>query len=36
VHDLVNLPNHDIFLKLMIDGAPGRAFSARVMKLGHE
>jgi energy-coupling factor transporter ATP-binding protein EcfA2 len=31
VHDLVNLPNHDIFLKLMIDGAPGRAFSARAL-----
>ena len=22
--DLVNLPNHDIYLKLMIDGAPSR------------
>ncbi len=28
VEDLLNLPNHHIYLKLMIDGAPGRAFSA--------
>lgn len=27
-HDLVNLPNHDIYLKLMIDGAPCKPFSA--------
>lgn len=26
--DLVNLPNHDILVKLMIDGAPSRPFSA--------
>lgn len=26
--DLVNLPNHHIYLKLMIDGAPSRPFSA--------
>jgi hypothetical protein len=26
--DLVNLPNHNIYLKLMIDGAPSQAFSA--------
>jgi len=26
--DLVNLPNHSIYLKLMIDGSPGRPFSA--------
>jgi hypothetical protein len=26
--DLVNLPNHSIYLKLLIDGKPSRAFSA--------
>src|SRR5215472_1052323 len=26
--DLVNLPNHQIYLKLMIDGAPSQSFSA--------
>jgi hypothetical protein len=26
--DLVNLPNHHIYLKLLIDGAPSRPFSA--------
>jgi hypothetical protein len=26
--DLLNLPNHDIYLKLMIDGVPSSAFSA--------
>lgn len=26
--DLINLPNHSIYLKLMIDGAPSRPFSA--------
>ena len=30
--DLVNLPNHSIYLKLMIDGAPSRAFSATTIK----
>lgn len=29
--DLVNLPNHDIYLKLVIDGAPGRPFSATTL-----
>lgn len=29
--DLVNLPNHDIYLKLMIDGAPSTPFSARTL-----
>jgi hypothetical protein len=28
VVDLINLPNHAIYLKLMIDGAPSRPFSA--------
>lgn len=28
VEDLINLPNRHIYLKLMIDGAPSRAFSA--------
>lgn len=27
--DLLNLPNHHFYLKLMIDGAPSRPFSAR-------
>lgn len=27
--DLLNLPNHHIYLKLMIDGAPSKPFSAR-------
>jgi type IV secretory pathway TraG/TraD family ATPase VirD4 len=29
VEDLLNLPNHHTYLKLMIDGRPSRAFSAR-------
>lgn len=29
--DLVNLPNHDIYLKLMIDGSPSRPFSATTL-----
>lgn len=32
--DLLNLPNHSIYLKLMIDGAPSPAFSA-VATCGH-
>lgn len=27
-HDLINLPNHSVLVKLMIDGAPSRPFSA--------
>jgi hypothetical protein len=30
-HDLVNLPNHNVYLKLMIDGMPSRAFSATTL-----
>jgi hypothetical protein len=30
-HDLVNLANHDIYLKLMIDGTPSKSFSARTL-----
>jgi hypothetical protein len=30
--DLLNLPNHTIYLKLMIDGAPSRPFSARTIQ----
>ncbi|HTQ12521.1 MAG TPA: DUF87 domain-containing protein [Rhizomicrobium sp.] len=30
--DLLNLPNHDIFLKLMIDSAPSQPFSASATK----
>jgi type IV secretory pathway TraG/TraD family ATPase VirD4 len=29
--DLMNLPNHDIYLKLMIDGMPSRPFSATTL-----
>jgi hypothetical protein len=31
VQDLLNLANHDIYLKLMIDGTPSAPFSARTM-----
>ena len=31
--DLVNLPNHDIYLKLMIDGVPSQPFSATTLPL---
>jgi len=31
VHDLISLPNHSIYLKLMIDGEPSGAFSARIL-----
>lgn len=30
--DLLGLPNHDIYLKLMIDGAPSRPFSATTLR----
>ncbi|HEV7227743.1 type IV secretory system conjugative DNA transfer family protein [Brevundimonas sp.] len=30
VLDLINLPNQNFYLKLMIDGAPSRPFSARI------
>ncbi|MCK9345062.1 MAG: type IV secretion system DNA-binding domain-containing protein [Candidatus Pacebacteria bacterium] len=30
--DLVNIPNHDIYLKLMIDGAPSKPFSATTVR----
>ena len=29
--DLMNLPNHDIYLRLMIDGAPSKPFSATTL-----
>ena len=29
--DLVNIPNHDIYLKLMINGAPSKPFSATTL-----
>lgn len=29
--DLLNLPNQSIYLKLMIDGAPSKPFSANTM-----
>jgi hypothetical protein len=31
VEDLVNLPNRDLYLRLMIDGTPSRPFSARTI-----
>lgn len=31
-HDLLTLPNHDIYLKLMIDGAPSQPFSATTIR----
>lgn len=30
--DFVHLPNHDIYVRLMIDGEPSRPFSARTLK----
>lgn len=32
--DLLNLPNHNIYLKLMIDGAPSQPFSATTLTPG--
>ena len=32
VLDLLNLPNHHFYIKLMIDGTPSRPFSARTLK----
>jgi hypothetical protein len=32
VRDLLNLPNYSIYLKLMIDGVPGRAFGAETVQ----
>jgi hypothetical protein len=31
VGDLLNLPNHHIYLRLMIEGEPSRPFSARTL-----
>ena len=31
VEDLLNLPNYDIYLKLMIDGTPSKPFSAKTI-----
>ena len=30
--DLMNLPNRDFYLKLMIDGAPSKPFSGRTLE----
>jgi hypothetical protein len=30
--DLMNLPNHHIYLRLMIDGMPSRPFSATTLR----
>ena len=32
---LMNLANHDIYVKLMIDGAPSRAFSGTTLRPRH-
>ena len=32
--DLLNLPHHDIILRLMIDAAPSRPFSATTLRPG--
>jgi hypothetical protein len=32
-HDLLTLPNYDIYLKLMIDGAPSAPFSATTLRI---
>jgi hypothetical protein len=32
VHDLINLPNHRVYLKLMIDGEPSRPFSGETVR----
>jgi hypothetical protein len=34
IEDLINLPNRDIFLKLLIDGTPSQPFSARTIAFG--
>ncbi len=31
-HDLLNLPNRNFYVKLMIDGMPSRPFSARTIR----
>jgi len=36
VLDLVNLPNYDFYVKLMIDGAPSRPFSASTLSATRE
>ncbi|MEM8971881.1 MAG: type IV secretion system DNA-binding domain-containing protein [Pseudomonadota bacterium] len=32
--DLLNLPNRDVYVKLMIDGAPSKPFSATIQRFG--
>lgn len=34
VEDLINLPNHDFYVRLMIDGTPSRPFSGRTFPAG--
>ena len=31
--DFINLPNHEIYIRLMIDGTPSRPFSAKTLPL---
>jgi len=33
VHDLINLPNYSMYLKLMIDGTPSQPFSAEAIRM---
>ena len=33
VLDLINLPNHSMYLKLMIDGTPSKPFSANAIRM---
>jgi hypothetical protein len=33
VRDLLSLPNRSIYIKLMIDGAPSRPFSATTLSI---
>jgi hypothetical protein len=32
LEDFINLPNYNVYLKLMIDGMPSRPFSAITLK----
>ena len=34
VEDLINLPNYQVYLKLMIDGVVSKPFSAETIALG--
>ena len=36
VLDLLNLPNHHLYVKLMVDGTPSKSFSARLLRSAPE